>query len=127
MRDETLIDEQEADEMHEAMDYAQHEKTWEGVTNLVKWAIIQLAFIVVGLFCVIQGGVPGAGAAADRGRSCGAGHRDAVRAASAADLRRSRHIHGQDKGGSRPPFLLSNVCLAAETARIGLLPYLRQC
>ncbi len=61
MRDETLIDEQEADEMHEAMDYAQHERTWEGVTNLVKWAIIQLAFIVVGLFCVIQAGVPGWG------------------------------------------------------------------
>ena len=58
MRDETRIDEQEAEERHEAMDYAQHEKTWEGVTNLVKWAIIQLAFIVVGLFCVIQGGVP---------------------------------------------------------------------
>lgn len=56
MRDETLIDEQEAEERHEAMDYAQHERTWEGVTSLVKWAIIQLAFIVVGLFCVIQGG-----------------------------------------------------------------------
>ena len=58
MRDETLIDEQEADEMHEAMDYAQHEKTWETFITLVKSAIIQLAFIVVGLFCVIQGGVP---------------------------------------------------------------------
>jgi len=62
MRDETLIDEQEAEEMHEAMDYAQHEKTWETVTSLVKWAIIQLAFIVVGLFCVIEGGVPLLGA-----------------------------------------------------------------
>jgi Bacterial aa3 type cytochrome c oxidase subunit IV len=61
MRDETLIDEQEADEMHEAMDYAQHERTWEGVTNLVKWAIIQLAFVVVGLFCVIQASAPLAG------------------------------------------------------------------
>ncbi len=58
MRDETLIDEQEADEMHEAMDYAQHEKTWELFINLTKTAIVQLAFIVVGLFCVIQGGVP---------------------------------------------------------------------
>ena len=58
MRDETIIDEQEADEMHEAMDYAQHEKTWETFITLVKSAIIQLAFIVVGLFCVIQGGVP---------------------------------------------------------------------
>jgi len=61
MRDETRIDEQEAEEMHEAMDYAQHERTWAGVTNLVKWAIIQLAFIVVGLFCVIQAGSPLAG------------------------------------------------------------------
>ena len=61
MRDESRIDEQEAEERHEAMDYAQHEKTWEGVTNLVKWAIIQLAFIVVWLFCVIQAGVPLAG------------------------------------------------------------------
>ena len=58
MRDETIIDEQEADEMHEAMDYAQHEKTWETFIALVKSAIVQLAFIVVGLFCVIQGGVP---------------------------------------------------------------------
>ena len=58
MRDETLIDEQEADEMHEAMDYAQHEKTWELFTGLVKSSIVQLAFIVVGLFCIIQGGVP---------------------------------------------------------------------
>ena len=62
MRDETRIDEQEAEEMHEAMDYAQHERTWAAITNLVKWAIIQLAFIVLGLFCVIQGGVPWLGA-----------------------------------------------------------------
>jgi uncharacterized membrane protein YphA (DoxX/SURF4 family) len=58
MRDEDVIDMQEADEMHEAMDYAQHEKTWETFLMLVKTAIIQLAFIVVGLFCIIQGGVP---------------------------------------------------------------------
>ena len=58
MRDETVIDEQEAEERHEAMDYMQHEKTWETFIGLVKWAIIQLAFIVVGLFCIIQGGVP---------------------------------------------------------------------
>lgn len=61
MRDETRIDEQEAEERHEAMDYVQHERTWEGVTNLVKWAIIQLAFIVVGLYCIIQAGAPAAG------------------------------------------------------------------
>jgi uncharacterized membrane protein len=58
MRDETLIDEQEADERHEAMDYAQHERTWENITNLVKWAIIQLAFVVVGLYTAVIAGVP---------------------------------------------------------------------
>ena len=56
MRDETLIDEQEAEERHEAMDYMQHERTWETFTNLVKWGIIQIVFIVLGLFCIIQGG-----------------------------------------------------------------------
>lgn len=61
MRDETRIDEQEAEEMHEAMDYMQHERTWENITNLIKWAVIQLAFIIVGLFCIIQGGAPAAG------------------------------------------------------------------
>jgi len=61
MRDETLIDEQEADERHEAMDYMKQEKTWETFTGLVKWAIIQLAFIVIGLFCIIQAGAPIAG------------------------------------------------------------------
>jgi hypothetical protein len=58
MRDEDRIDEQEAAEKHELMDYVQHEKTWATFTNLVKWAMIQLAFIVLGLFCVIFGGVP---------------------------------------------------------------------
>ena len=61
MRDETVIDEQEAEERHEAMDYMQHEKTWETFIGLVKWAIIQLAFIVVGLACIIQFGQPVAG------------------------------------------------------------------
>ena len=58
MRDETLIDMQEAEEKHEAMDYAQHEKTWEGFVGLVKASIIQLAFIVLGLYCCIIAGVP---------------------------------------------------------------------
>lgn len=56
MRDEDVIDEQEAEERHEAMDYAQHERTWLGVTNLVKWAIVQLAFIVVGLYTSVIAG-----------------------------------------------------------------------
>ena len=61
MRDETVIDEREAEERHEAMDYAQHEKTWELVTNLVKWSIVQLAFLVVGLYCIIFASAPVAG------------------------------------------------------------------
>ena len=58
MRDEDAIDMQEAEEMHEAMDYAQHEGTWVRFTGLVKWAIIQLALIVVGLLSIIQFGSP---------------------------------------------------------------------
>ena len=58
MRDETVIDLQEAEEMHEAMDYAQHEQTWEGITTLVKWAIIELAFLLLALFCFIEAGQP---------------------------------------------------------------------
>ena len=54
MRDEAAIDMQEAEEMHEAMDYMQHEKTWEGFARMVKWAIISLAVLVVVLYFVIQ-------------------------------------------------------------------------
>ncbi len=63
MRDEAVIDMQEADEMHEAMDYAQHEGTWEGFINLVKWGIYEIALIVLALFCFIQAGNPVLGAA----------------------------------------------------------------
>ena len=58
MRDEDRIDMQEAEERHEAMDYAQHEGTWMNVTWLVKWAIIQLALIVVGLYSAVIAGNP---------------------------------------------------------------------
>jgi hypothetical protein len=53
---------QEADEKHEAMDYQQHEGTWEGFTNLVKWMIIELAFLLLALFCFIEAGQPVLGA-----------------------------------------------------------------
>jgi hypothetical protein len=56
MRDEDVIDMQEAEEKHEAMDYAQHEKTWMGFTNLVKWGIIELGFLLLALFCFIEAG-----------------------------------------------------------------------
>jgi uncharacterized membrane protein YphA (DoxX/SURF4 family) len=53
---ELEIDAAEAEQMNEAMDYAQHRATWDGFTNLVKWAVIQLGFIVVGLYFIIFGG-----------------------------------------------------------------------
>jgi hypothetical protein len=56
MRDEDRIDMQEAEERHEAMDYAQHERTWENITTLIRWAIIQLAFVVVGLYAAVIAG-----------------------------------------------------------------------
>jgi hypothetical protein len=58
MRDEDAIDMQEAAEMHEAMDYAQHEGTWVTFLGLVKWAIIEIVFVVLALFCFIQAGNP---------------------------------------------------------------------
>ena len=60
---ELEIDANEADDMHEAMDYAQHRATWDGFTNMVKWAIIELAFLVLALFCFIEAGQPLVGAA----------------------------------------------------------------
>ena len=56
MRDEAVIDMQEADEMHEAMDYAQHEGTWESFVSTVKWAIYEIGLIVLALYCFIQAG-----------------------------------------------------------------------
>lgn len=53
---EIAIDAEEAEEMHEAMDYAQHRATWDLVTSLVKWAIVQLAFLAVALYCFIIAG-----------------------------------------------------------------------
>ncbi|HEX4297818.1 MAG TPA: aa3-type cytochrome c oxidase subunit IV [Devosia sp.] len=58
---ELVIDANEAEQMDEAMDYAQHRATWDGFTNLVKWMIIELALIVLALFCLIQGNAPAGG------------------------------------------------------------------
>lgn len=44
--------------MNEAMDYSQHRSTWDGFTNLVKWAIVQLACVVLALYCFIFAGQP---------------------------------------------------------------------
>ena len=62
MRAETIIDEHEAEEMHEAMDYAQHEGTWAGFTVAVKWTIIQMSFLMLALYCFIEAHNPMLGA-----------------------------------------------------------------
>jgi hypothetical protein len=58
MRDEDAIDMQEAEEKHEAMDYAQHEGTWLTFTTLVKWAIVEMIFLALALYCFIEAGNP---------------------------------------------------------------------
>jgi hypothetical protein len=37
-----------------AMDYAEHEATWNGFISLVKWSIVALAILVVFLYVVIR-------------------------------------------------------------------------
>jgi hypothetical protein len=54
MRAETIIDEHEAEEMHEAMDYAQHEGTWAGFTTAVKWTIIEMSLLMIALYAFIE-------------------------------------------------------------------------
>ena len=48
------IDVQEAERMHEAMDYAQHRQTWDIFTNLIKWGIIACVVLVLALYIFIQ-------------------------------------------------------------------------
>jgi hypothetical protein len=38
------------------MDYAQHDATWSGFVNLVKWSIFIIAFLLLSLYCFIQAG-----------------------------------------------------------------------
>jgi hypothetical protein len=47
-----------ADEIPPAMDYAQHEATWNGVMAMTKWSIVALLFIVVALYCFIEAHQP---------------------------------------------------------------------
>lgn len=46
------------DEVPPAMDYAQHQATWNNVTALVKWTIVALAVICVALYFFIEGNQP---------------------------------------------------------------------
>jgi hypothetical protein len=43
----------DADTLPPAMDYAMHERTYEGFIAFVKWAIIDVAFLLVALYCFI--------------------------------------------------------------------------
>ena len=58
MSQEAVIDAQEASEMHEAMDYAQHQATWGNFVTLIKWGIYELAMLVLALYCFIQVDLP---------------------------------------------------------------------
>ena len=49
---------QHIEELPPAMDYAQHQATWNAVTGLVKWSIAGLAIVAVALYCFIEGGQP---------------------------------------------------------------------
>ena len=48
------IDAHEAERMHEAMDYAQHDATWHIFANLIKWGIIGCVVLVLALYIFIQ-------------------------------------------------------------------------
>ena len=37
-----------------AMDYAEHEATWRGFTNLVKWSIVALAILLIVLYALVR-------------------------------------------------------------------------
>lgn len=43
---------------HPDMDYAQHEATYSGFIEMVKWGIIASAVIVVALYCFIEAQQP---------------------------------------------------------------------
>ena len=47
-----------ANEITSAMDYAQHQATWNAVTTMVKWTIVALLLIIVALYCFIQAHQP---------------------------------------------------------------------
>jgi hypothetical protein len=49
---------QNIQEIPPAMDYAQHQATWNAVTTMVKWSIVALLIVIVALYCFIEGGQP---------------------------------------------------------------------
>lgn len=47
-----------AEQLPPAMDYPQHEATYEGFMQMLKWGIASMAVIVVALYAFIEGGQP---------------------------------------------------------------------
>jgi len=41
-------------DVHEAMDWRQHEATYTGFMEFVKWSIVAMALVVVALYCFIE-------------------------------------------------------------------------
>lgn len=46
------------EELPPAMDYAQHNATYEGFLQMVKWGIVTMGVVVLALFAFIEGGQP---------------------------------------------------------------------
>lgn len=46
------------EELPPAMDYAQHNATFGGFTQMVKWGIIAMGLVVLALYAFIEGGQP---------------------------------------------------------------------
>jgi hypothetical protein len=46
------------EELPPAMDYAQHNATYEGFMQMLKWGIVALLLIVLALYAFIEGGQP---------------------------------------------------------------------
>ncbi|MDC9825029.1 aa3-type cytochrome c oxidase subunit IV [Devosia sp. ZB163] len=47
-----------ADEIPPAMDYAQHEGTYRGFIEFVKWSIVAMVLTVLSLYAFIEGHAP---------------------------------------------------------------------
>ncbi|WP_417310134.1 aa3-type cytochrome c oxidase subunit IV [Devosia sp.] len=46
------------DEIPPEMDYAMHERTYEGFIAMVKWGIISMVYVVLALYCFIEADQP---------------------------------------------------------------------
>ncbi len=48
----------QTDDLPPAMDYAQHNATYQGFMGMLKWSIIAMVFIVLALYCFIEAQQP---------------------------------------------------------------------